>query len=53
MAKKKDQPFKKTGLKEKFQQAYGKMKSERSKERAAEREECGCGGKGCKKCNCG
>lgn len=41
------------GLKQKFNEAYGKMKAEGAKERAAERGECSCGGKGCSKCDCG
>lgn len=46
MAKKKPK-----ALREKFQEAFGKMKQDRMKERAAEK--CDCGGKGCKKCDCG
>jgi hypothetical protein len=41
------------GLKQKFTEAYGKMKAEGAKERAAEKADCACGGKGCKKCDCG
>lgn len=48
MAKKKAPPFKKGGFREKFQEAYGKMKSDRMKERAAESKECSGG-----KCACG
>lgn len=51
VAKKKEPNLKAKGIKEKFNAAYGEMKAERKKERAAEA--CGCGGKGCKKCDCG
>lgn len=52
MADKKPKP-KSKGLKQKFTEAYGKMKAEGAKQRAAERKDCSCGGKGCKNCGCG
>jgi hypothetical protein len=52
MAKKEPKP-KAKGLKQKFTEAYGKMKADRMKERAAEKAGCDCGGKGCSKCDCG
>lgn len=50
---KKESKQKPKGLKQKFTEAFGKMKAEGAKEREAERKECSCGGKGCKKCDCG
>lgn len=50
---KKDPKLKAKGLRQKFTEAYGKMKSDRAKERAAEQSGCRCGGKGCSKCDCG
>jgi hypothetical protein len=50
---KKAPAFKAKGLKEKFGEAFGKMKEDRMKKRSAEAKDCACGGKGCKKCDCG
>lgn len=50
---KKEPKLKAKGLKQKFTEAFGQMKADRMKERAAEKKDCGCGGKGCKKCDCG
>jgi hypothetical protein len=40
---------KKASLKEKFDAAYVKMR----KDKSASKSSCGCGGKGCSKCDCG
>ena len=50
---KKEPKLKAKGLKEKFTEAFGKMKADRMKERAAGKADCKCGGKGCGKCDCG
>jgi hypothetical protein len=53
MAKKKAPAFKAKGLKDRFSEAFGKMKEDRMKKRSADAKDCACGGKGCKKCDCG
>lgn len=52
MAGKKKAPTKLTTLKEKLDVAYGKMKEDRKKSRAAKKEMCDCGDPKCKGCDC-